>query len=67
MSKQAVPRDQYAMTLEEIAQEMNMTKGQVGMVIARVLKKLGQKKPQALARMSDLCAMRQEIKQRRRA
>lgn len=55
-----IPRDLYAMTLDEIAAETGMTKKNVAMTIQRGLRKLAAR-PALLAGLLELSALRQQV------
>jgi hypothetical protein len=55
-----IPRDLYAMTLDEIAAEIGSTKKAVAMTIQHGLRKLAQR-PALFARLLELSALRQQL------
>jgi sigma-70-like protein len=55
-----IPRDLYAMTLDEIAAETGMSKKNVMMTIQRGLRKLAAR-PALLSRLLELSALRQQV------
>lgn len=55
-----IPRDLYAMTLEEIAAELGSTKKAVAMNINSALKKLS-RRPEMFRSLLELSALRQQV------